>query len=133
MASSNGPVWRAHLDAKRPAGIFGGKAGIPEGSAFVMESVLLVDGNTDSGNVTSSGTVTVTVSDSVLNAGVDLLTDKSAASLTQTTGLAVFKVTQAESSGWESGTYNGDVKYPSRNASRTIYWPLKLTVREARD
>ena len=135
MTSSAGPVWRAYLDSKRPAATIGGSTGVPEGATFVLETVLLIDGNTDSGHITSSGTVSLTVSDSVLNAGTALITDKASTTFTQGTGLALFKITNTESNGWESGTYNGDVKYASDSGgtSRSFYWPLKLTVREARD
>ena len=111
---------------------WGEPLGIPEGSDFRLEAKLTVHGATDTSRVTSSGTFTPTVSDSVLNGGVALLTDEASDSKTTATGLVAWEITDTQSSGWEAGTYNGDVKGVS-SAGTILYWPVTLKVREARD
>lgn len=106
--------------------------GIPEGSDFRLEAKLTVHGATDTSRVTSSGTFTLTVSDSVLNSGTALLTDETSDSETTATGLIAWEITDTQSSAWEAGTYFGDIKCVDSNALIT-YWPVSIKIREARD
>lgn len=112
---------------------WGGPDGIPEGSDFRLESVLTRNGAKDTAGVTSSGTYTVTVSDSVLNAGVALLADEASDSKVQiATGLLVsWQITDAQSSGWAAGTYQGDIKLVDSGGTIT-YWPVSMMTREVR-
>ena len=111
--------------------VWGFPDGIPEGSDFTLEAKLTVNGVTDTTRVTSSGTFTLTFSDSVLNGGVDLLTDETSDSKSNT-GLIKWNITDAQSSGWEAGTYDGDVKCVD-SGSLITYWPVGIVIREARD
>ncbi len=114
--------------------IWGEPDGIPEGSDFRLEAVLTRNGASDSGTINSSGTFTLTVSDSVLNAGTALLTDEASDSTSLITAgtLVAWEITDTQSSAWEAGTYNGDIKLSDSAASIT-FWPIRLTVRTARD
>lgn len=106
--------------------------GIPEGSDFTLEAKLLVNGALDTTRVTSSGTFTLTVSDSVLNGGTALLTDEASDSKTTSTGLIKWNIADTQSSAWEAGVYNGDIKCVD-SGSLITYWPITLRVREAKD
>ncbi len=111
---------------------WGGPYGIPEGSDFTLEAKLTRNGALDTAGVTGSGTITLTISDSILNAGVALLTDEAADSFTEATGLAVWNITDTQSSGWAAGTYGGDIKLVDSGGTIT-YWPVSMVVRTARD
>lgn len=115
-----------------PRVTWGEPQGVPEGSDFKLAAVLTVNGATNTGLVTSSGTFTLTVSDSVLNGGVALLSDEASDSKTTATGLIEWAITDTQSSGWEAGTYDGDIKLVDSGGIIT-YWPVSLRVREARD
>ena len=105
---------------------------MPEGSDFALEAVLTVNGALSTGLVTSSGTFTLTVSDSVLNGGAALLTDRTSDSVTTATGKVRWEITDSQSSAWEAGTYDGDVKLVDSGGIIT-YWPVSLKVRSAKD
>lgn len=111
--------------------IWGAPNGIPEGSDFTLEAKLTRGGALDTASVTSSGTFTLTVSDSVLNAGIALLTAEAVDAFTTATGLAVWNITDAQSSGWEAGTYNGDIRLVDSGGTIS-YWPVSLIVRTPR-
>lgn len=106
--------------------------GVPEGSDFDLIAYLTVEGAKDTARVTSSGTFTLTVSDSVLNGGTALLTDEASDSVVTATGRIKWSITDAQSSAWEAGTYNGDIKCVD-SGSLVTYWPVSLKVREPRD
>ncbi len=110
---------------------WGEPLGIPEGSDFVLEAKLTVHGATDTSRVTSSGTSTLNVGDSVLNGGVELL-NSAAGTVVTATGVATFTITDATSSDWEAGTYNGDIKVVD-SGGLILYWPVSLKIREASD
>ena len=110
---------------------FGEPLGIPEGSDFTLEAKLTIHGATDTSRVSSSGTFTMWVSDSVLNGGTALLTNESADSVVTTTGVVKWNITDAQSSGWEAGLYNGDIKLVDSGSLVTI-WPISMRVREPR-
>lgn len=111
---------------------WGEPEGVPEGSDFDLVAYLTVEGAIDTARVTSSGTFTVTVSDSVLNGGTALLADEASDSVTTATGKVLWSITDTQSSAWEAGTYNGDIKCVDSGLLVT-YWPVSLKVREARD
>lgn len=110
---------------------WGGDLGIPEGSDFTLEAKLTVNGVTDTSRVTSSGTFTLWISDSVLNGGTALLSNEAADSVATTTGVVKWEITDAQSSGWEGGLYNGDVKGVD-SASNILIWPVSIRIREPR-
>ena len=107
--------------------------GIPEGTDFTLEATLTVNGANNTSTVTSSGAYALTVSDSVLNGGVALLTAQAGTFSTSviSTGLATWAITDALSSGWEAGTYTGDIKLTA-SGGLISQFPISLTVREAR-
>ena len=109
---------------------WGQPLGIPEGSDFALEAKLTVHGALSS-RVTSSGTFTLNVGDAVLNGGVELLNSQTGSMVTLT-GVATFTITDATSSGWEAGTYNGDIKGVD-SGSLVLYWPVSLKIRDASD
>lgn len=111
---------------------WGEPGGVPEGSDFTLEAVLTVNGALSTGLVTSSGTFTLTVSDSVLNGGTALLAGEASDSVTTATGLVKWNIADTQSSAWEAGVYNGDIKLVDSGGIIT-YWPVSLKVREARD
>lgn len=135
MASSDGVVYRINLDTYGPRRRWGEPFGVPEGSDFRLEAILRSAGALDTVNFTSSGTVTLSVSDSVLNGGVALLTDVAASSFNPATGLVKFAVTQSTSDGWEAGDYNGDIKHntSSTGTSQNMYFQTGLKIRAATD
>jgi hypothetical protein len=104
--------------------------GVAEGSDFKLAATILNQGAVSSASFTSSGTWTVTISDSVLNGGVALLTAEASDSFTTATGLAEWSITDTQSAGWAAGTYNGDIKVVDSGALVT-YFPISLKVREA--
>lgn len=106
--------------------------GVPEGSDFALEALLTVNGATNTGFVTSSGTFTLTVQDSVLNGGVALLTDRTSDSVTTSIGKVRWEITDSQSSAWEAGTYQGDIKCVDSGTIIT-YWPVSLKVRSVKD
>lgn len=112
------------------AQLWGPPEGIPEGSDFTLEAILTLAGAPDTSRVTSSGTYTVTISDSVLNSGVALLSAQSGSFSTTTvsTGMVSWTITDAISDGWEAGTYNGDIKLVDSGGLIT-YWPVTMKVR----
>lgn len=112
--------------------IWGLPDGVPEGSDFTLEAVLTVNGALNTSLVTSSGTFTLTVSDSVLNGGTALLSDEASDSFTTATGLVKWAIADTQSSAWEAGTYDGDIKLVDSGGIIT-YWPVALKVREVRD
>ena len=114
--------------------VFGAPDGIPEGSDFTLESTLKLNGITDTGRVTSSGTYTITVSDSLLNGGVALLSALTGSFSTATIsgGLATWTITDTQSSGWEAGSYLGDIKLTD-SGSLISYFAVTLLVREPRN
>ncbi len=114
--------------------IWGWPDGIPEGSDFRLESVLTLNGAKSSQLVTSSGTYTLTISDSVLNGGTALLTDEASDSTTLVNAgtRVAWEITDAQSSGWEAGTYKGDIKLVD-SGGKITYWPVTYISREARD
>ena len=105
---------------------------MPEGSDFKLEAVLTQNGTLDTATINAAGTVVLTVSDSVLNSGVALLTDEATDSFTTDTGLAEWAITDTQSNGWASGTYNGDIKLTD-TSGLVHYWPVSLKVRDVRD
>lgn len=113
---------------------WGGEEGIPEGSDFRLEAVLTLNGAKDSVRVTSSGAFTLTVQDSVLNAGAALLTDEASdsVSIIGSGTLVAWQITDLQSSAWEAGTYRGDIKLVD-SAGSISYWPVTMKVREAID
>ena len=111
---------------------WGEPEGIPEGSDFTLEAVLTVNGALDTALVSSGGTFTLTISDSVLNGGVALLSDEAADSVTTDLGLVKWHITSSQSSAWEAGSYNGDIKLED-TAGTVTYWPVSLKVRSVRD
>ena len=104
--------------------------GVAEGSDFKLAATMLSHGAVDSVNFTSSGTWTVTISDSVLNGGSALLTAETSDSFAKNTGLAEWSITDTPSAGWAAGTYNGDIKVVDSGALVT-YFPISLKVRVA--
>ena len=114
--------------------IFGTPDGIPEGSDFTLEVTFTLNGITDTGRVTSSGTYSITVSDSILNGGTALLSALTGSFSTATIsgGLATWTITDTQSSGWEAGTYLGDIKL-SDSGSLITYWPVSMLIREPRN
>ena len=104
--------------------------GVAEGSDFKLAATMLSHGAVDSVNFTSSGTWTVTISDSVLNGGSALLSAETSDSFTKNTGLAEWAITDTQSAGWAAGTYNGDIKVVDSGALVT-YFPISLKVRVA--
>ena len=104
--------------------------GVAEGSDFKLAATILNQGAVSSASFTSSGTWTVTISDSVLNGGVALLTAEASDSFTTATGLVEWSITDTQSAGWAAGTYNGDIKVVDSGALVT-YFPISLKVREA--
>jgi len=114
--------------------IWGWPDGIPEGSDFTLEGMLTLNGAKDSNLVTSSGTYTLSISDSVLNGGTALLTDETSdsVSLANAGTKVVWNITNVQSSGWEAGTYKGDIKLVD-SGSKITYWPVTYTSREVRD
>ena len=104
--------------------------GVAEGSDFKLSAKMLNNGALDTSGFTSSGTWTVTISDSVLNGGSALLTAEASDSFTKATGLAEWSITDAQSAGWQAGTYNGDIKLVD-SASLVHYFPVSLKVRTA--
>lgn len=104
--------------------------GVAEGSDFKLAATMLNHGAVDSVNFTSSGTWTVTVSDSVLNSGTALLSAETSDSFSKNTGLAEWSITDTQSVGWASGTYNGDIKLVDSGAL-VHYFPISLKVRVA--
>ena len=104
--------------------------GVAEGSDFKLAATILNQGAVSSASFTSSGTWTVTISDSVLNGGVALLNAEASDSFTTATGLAEWSITDTQSAGWAAGTYNGDIKVVDSGALVT-YFPISLKVREA--
>jgi hypothetical protein len=105
---------------------------VPVGSDFTLEAVLTLDGALSPSRVTSSGTFRLTVSDSVLNGGSALLTDRLSDSVTASAGLVKWNITDSQSSGWEAGTYDGDIKLVDSGGTIT-YWPVSLKVRAVKD
>ena len=114
--------------------IFGSPDGIPEGSDFTLESTFILNGITDTGRVTSSGTYSITVSDSILNGGTALLSALNGTFSTAVIagGLATWTITDAQSSGWEAGTYGGDIKL-SDSGSLLSYFPVTVIVRSPKN
>ena len=110
--------------------------GIPAGSDFTLEAVLTLNGAKDSALVSEAGSYTLTVSDSVLNGGVDLLTDEisdaNSTSAVQSGTLVTWQITDLQSDTWEAGTYDGDIKLTDSALSIT-YWPVTIKIREAHD
>jgi len=108
--------------------------GIHEGSDFALEAVLTINGAKDSDLVTSSGTYTLSVQSSVLNAGTALLADEgSDSTVVIGSGTKVrWEITDTQSSGWEAGEYPGDVKLVDSGGSIT-YWSCTMKVRTAID
>ena len=107
---------------------------IPEGSDFTLEATFTLNGISDTGRVTSSGAYTITVSDSILNGGTALLSAVSATFSTAvvTKGLATWTITDTQSSGWEAGTYDGDIKLTD-SGSLLTYFPISLVVRSPKN
>lgn len=118
----------SHYDAPT----WGSPAGIPEGSDFTLEAILTRNAALDTSGITTSGALTLTVSDSVLNNGSALLTDEPVDSLTVASGKAVWNITDTQSNGWQAGTYNGDIKLIDSGGGVT-YWPISMVVRSVRD
>ena len=114
-----------------PRQAWGEPDGIPEGSDFTLEAKLTVNGVTDTTRVTSSGTFTLTISDSVLNGGTALLSDEASDSKSNT-GLIKWAITDTQSSAWEAGTYFGDIKCVD-SGSLITYWPVSIKIRAAKD
>lgn len=114
--------------------IWGWPDGIPEGSDFRLEAVLTRNGAPDTAGVTVDGTYTLTVSDSALNAGVALLADEASDSVSVVGSgtLVAWEITDAQSSAWQAGSYNGDIKLVD-SAGSISYWPVTMIVREAKD
>lgn len=128
------PTFRVRVDdrtSERRA--WGAPHGIPEGTDFTLESTLTVNGVTSPSAVTSSGAYTLTVSDSVLNSGVALLSAVAGtfSSASVATGLVTWSITDANSSGWEAGTYTGDIKLTD-SGSKISQFPISLSIRESR-
>lgn len=112
--------------------VWGQPLGIPEGTDFTLEAILTIAGQVDTARVSASATITLTVSDSVLNGGTALLSDEASDSFTKAAGLVKWNITDTQSSGWEPGTYDGDIKSVDSNGAITM-WPVGLQTREARD
>lgn len=108
--------------------------GIPEGSDFRLEAVLTRNAAKDAAGVTSSGTITLSAESSVLNSGVAILTDVATSSKSQiTTGLlAAWEIADTQSSAWDAGTYQGDIKLVDSGGTIT-YWPVTIKIRTAID
>ena len=115
-----------------PRQLWGGTDGVPEGSDFTLEALLTVSGATDTSVTTSSGTYTLTISDSALNAGVDLLTDEASDTFNTTTFITGWNITDTQSSSWEAGVYNGDIKLVD-SGGLIRYWPVSMKVRSSKD
>lgn len=113
---------------------WGEPQGIPEGSDFRLEAVLTRNGAKDSAVLSTGATYTLQISDSVLNAGVALLTDEAAdsVSIINTGTLVVWEITDTQSSGWAAGTYNGDIKVVDPTGA-IYYGPVTIKVRAAID
>lgn len=124
--------FRIQVDASGPRMTWGGNTGVPEGSDFDLVAQVTLNGALPSGLLTSSGTWTLTVSDSVLNAGVALLTDRASDSFATTTGKARWSITDSQSSAWEAGVYGGDIKLVDSGGIIT-YWPISMKVRGVKD
>ncbi len=112
--------------------IWGEPVGIPEGSHFYLQTSLKMNGINDTVNVTSSGTYTLTVQDSVLNGGTALLSSEASDSkLATNNGLSVaWDITNTQSAGWEAGEYPGDIKCVDSGGSIS-YWPVTMKIRSA--
>jgi hypothetical protein len=117
-----------------PRQAWGEPDGVPEGSDFTLEAVLTVNGAVAPAVATSSGTFSLTVSDSGLNGGVALLdsVDASAGDIAPATGYVKWTVSHTQSSGWEAGTYGGDIRLVD-SAGAITYWPVSLKVRSVKD
>lgn len=111
--------------------VWGEPLGVPEGADITLEAKLTINGVVDTARVTSSGTKTLWVSDSVLNGGVALITNEGSDSFVVSTGVAKWNITDTQSSGWEAGYYEGDIKLVDSGGLITI-WPVALRVRSPR-
>ena len=114
--------------------VWGDPEGIPEGSDFRLEAVLTRNGAKDSAVLSTSATYTLQISDSVLNGGVALLTDEASDSVSVVGSgtLVAWEITDAQSSGWEAGTYGGDIKVTDTTGA-IAYFPITMKVRTATD
>ena len=102
--------------------------GVPEGSDFRLSAIV-----TNNGSVLgSTGTWTLTISDSVLNGGTALLTDEASDSVTIASGFVAWDILDTQSADWESGDYNGDIKLVDSGAF-IRYFPVSLKVRSIKD
>lgn len=106
--------------------------GVPEGSDFRLSAIVTNNGSLSTGAFTSSGTWTVTISDSVLNGGTALLTDEVSDSVTTASGFIAWDILDTQSADWESGDYNGDIKLVDSGAF-IRYFPVSLKVRSIKD
>ena len=113
-----------------PRQAWGEPDGVPAQSDFTLEAILTLDGVVSPSVATSSGTISLTVQDSALNNGVALFDGRAASSgdFVAATGFIKWTVTHDQSSGWEAGTYPGDIKLVDSGGSVT-YWPVSLKVR----
>ena len=115
---------------------YGAPDGIPEGSNFTIEAILETNGIQDSVAHTSSATLTLSVSDSVLNATVPLLSAEATDSYLGASAVVKWEITSSQSSGWEAGTYLGDIRATtSSGGGNTVvtYFPIAMQIRAATD
>lgn len=117
-----------------PRQAWGEPGGIPQQSDFTLEAVLTINGVISPSVATSSGTYSLTVQDSTLNGGIALLdsVNASAGDIVPSAGFVKWTVTHEQSSGWEAGTYEGDIRLEDSGGSIT-YWPVTLKVRSVKD
>lgn len=107
--------------------VWGEPGGIPSGSDFSLEAVLTVNGAISESQVTSSGTFTLSIENTVQPV-LPLLDGEASDSVSKPLGLVKWNITSAQSSGWPAGTFNGDIRLEDSGGSVT-YWPVSLRMR----
>lgn len=114
-----------------PRQLWGEPDGIPEGSDVSLEAVLTVNGVIAPAKVTSSGTYTLSIENTVQPV-VPILADETSDAFTASSGLVRWDITAAQSALWPAGTFNGDIKLVDSGGAIT-YWPVTLKVRKVID
>ncbi len=104
---------------------------IPEGSDVSLEAVLTVNGAISPSQITSSGTFTVSIENTVLPIQT-ILTDELSDAVIASAGLVRWDITSAQTSGWPAGTFDGDIKLVDSGGTIT-YWPVSLRIRSVVD
>ena len=107
--------------------IWGAPNGVPAGADVLLEAVLTIDGAVHASQVTSSGSVTLSVGTVAAQ-----LTDESADAVTSSTGLVRWNITSAQTSSWTAGVHDGDIKLVDSGGTVT-FWPVSLQVRSVID